>query len=330
MTKRRITRRQAWRIDKIQQERRQRAEKKEQQLGNLLEHDQLGPEQEGLLIAHYGTMTDVEDQQGHVTRCHLRQHLGVLVPGDRLVWRAVDKDSGVVTACHPRQSVLGRPDARGNVKPIASNIDQLFITVAPAPQISRLLIDSYLVAAETLAITPVIVLNKIDIVEQADEAQLNVYHQLGYRVLYASVYEKHGLDQLAAQLANKTSVFVGQSGVGKSSLINHFIPHRELRVGELSLSSGHGRHTTSTARLYHLPQGGSVIDSPGIREFGLWHMTADKITQGFVECRPFLNRCKFRNCQHQHEPGCALLQAVADGDIDADRLMNLLKIIQSG
>jgi ribosome biogenesis GTPase len=136
-----------------------------------------------------------------------------------------------------------------------------------------------------------------------------------------------GLQPLQQALAGRTSVFVGQSGVGKSSLVNALLPRAALRVGELSGPAGKGTHTTSTARLFHLPDGGSLIDSPGIREFGLWHMTRAEVEQGFVEFRPWLGRCKFRDCEHRGEPGCAILAALEAGAISPRRLESYRHIV---
>ncbi|MCK5640107.1 MAG: ribosome small subunit-dependent GTPase A, partial [Gammaproteobacteria bacterium] len=179
-------------------------------------------------------------------------------------------------------------------------------------------------------IKPIILFNKIDLLtkneRQVLEEELDVYKKTGYPVIYASTKERDGLEMLLTQLQQKTSVFAGQSGVGKSSLVNSLIAEAEIEVGEISESNGLGKHTTSASRLYHLASGGNIIDSPGVRDFRLWNITREQLADGFIEFRPFLGKCRFRNCQHMHEPGCALLAAEAEGLINNQRLKSFYRI----
>jgi ribosome biogenesis GTPase len=236
----------------------------------------------------------------------------------------------VVTALLERRSQLARPDPQGQLKALAANIDQILVVAAPAPLYSPDLINQYLAAAELTGITPALVFNKIDLIDEqnreAVDDLLSIYQRIGYPVISASTKREHGMDRLIAQVKDHTSVFVGQSGVGKSSLVKALLPQASISVGELSAQSGLGQHTTSTARLYHLPAGGRIIDSPGVREFRLWPMSRQALAQGFVEFRPWLGQCKFRDCSHTHEPGCALRQAVERGEISRLRLEGYLKI----
>ncbi len=336
MSKRKLTRRQAWRIEKIQSERAGRASKREDKILGQLDHNELGPEQEGLVIAHYGTLVTVEatagENQGKTTRCHLRANLGSLVTGDRVIWRD-GEPNGVIVAVLERDSELSRPDPYGDMKTIAANIDRIIIVIAAYPEPHANLIDRYLVAAENLGIQPIILLNKIDRIDDNIKPKLDdlkaCYTQLNYDWLDVSSTTETGIDQLTTYLANYTSIFVGQSGVGKSSLINVLLPGLDLKVGGLTEATQQGTHTTTTAQLFHLPQGGHLIDSPGIREFGLWHMEPEDLLYGFREFQPFLGHCKFRNCAHETEPGCAIQAALENGDISEKRMASYRYILQT-
>jgi ribosome biogenesis GTPase len=333
MSKRKLSRQQAWRIEKIQAERAQRAARRDAQAQEALTGGELGPEQEGLIVAHYGTQVAVESVPGNPRRCHIRANLEGLVTGDRVVWCEGDP-VGVVVAQLERDSALSRPDPYGKLKTVAANIDQIMLVIAPFPEPHAQLIDRYLVAAQAVGIEPVIVLNKKDLIEENPELRaamnnlLALYPTLGYRVLQTTIKD-NGLEQLHAALKERTSVFVGQSGVGKSSLVNVLLPEAQMRVGALSESTQKGTHTTTTAQLFHLAGGGTLIDSPGIREFGLWHMSREQVEQGFREFLPLLGTCKFRNCQHEQEPGCAILGAVESGAVSERRLQSYRYIVAS-
>ncbi len=336
MAKRKLTRRQSWRIEKIQKERAARAQKKDSHIDQQLTSGELGSEQEGLVISHFGSQVDIEvlngEQQGTIKRCHMRANLGSIVTGDRVVWR--DGDSlGVVVATLPRHSLLSRPNIQGELRAVASNIDTIVITIASEPTPHANLIDRYLVAAESVDIEPVILLNKTDLINDSNrqnlEQMLQRYKDIGYQTISASTTSEHGLDRLKTHLNDRISVFVGQSGVGKSSLINVLLPGVDIRVGALSEATAKGTHTTTTARLYHFPDGGDLIDSPGIREFGLWHIDQPTLLEGFKEFRPFLGHCRFRDCSHEQEPGCALRQALENGDISDKRMASYRHILNS-
>lgn len=340
MSKRRLNKQQQWRIEKIQAERAHRAARKERSIDRQLEASELGDEQVGLVIAHFGQQLDVEVQEGEragrVLRCYARANVGNLVTGDRVVWCPAADDTGVIVARHERSTLLQRPDNFGQLKPVAANIDHIILVIAPEPEPHDNLIDRYLVAAEMTGIPAVLLLNKCDLIDDSNRAALETllarYQDLGYPVVRTSARPEHGSPQdnpeFEALLRNHTSVFVGQSGVGKSSIIQTLLPHESLRVGGLSESTGKGTHTTTTARLFHLPGGGDLIDSPGIREFGLWHMTPQEIEQGFREIRPLIGHCKFRNCRHQGEPGCAVEEAAANGRISQARMRSFRRILQ--
>jgi ribosome biogenesis GTPase len=331
MARRKLTRRQAWRAEKIQAERLARAEKKVAAIEGAIEGSELSPEQTGRVITRYGVQVDVEDNNGKLYRCLMRQNLPPLVCGDRVIWQAGQNQTGVVVAVEPRQSLLERPDADNQIKPVAANINQILVVAAPLPALDVDLINRYLVAAEMTSITPVLVINKIDLLQSHSltklKARLKMYEDIGYRVIYASCKKSHGLDELIDCLQDKTSILVGQSGVGKSSLIQALLPEEKLRIGDLSEASGQGRHTTTATRLYHFPAGGELIDSPGVRAFRLGHVSAIQLADGFIEFRPYQDQCKFNNCRHTVEPDCAIRHAVEAGIISAERYDSYERIL---
>ncbi|MGJ8525001.1 Small ribosomal subunit biogenesis GTPase RsgA [Halomonadaceae bacterium LMG 33818] len=329
MSGRKLTRQQRRRIENIHAKRNQRATKGDTQSTEELDASSYGPEQPGRVVAHFGRTLEVEDSSGELHRCHLRANLDSLVSGDYVSWREGQDGSGIVVARHERESLLERPTFQGQLKPVAANLDRIMIVFAVEPAPFANLIDRYLVAAEATGIQPALVLNKIDLLQPDAEVitLLERYQQLGYDVVQASTETQHGLETLKASLTQHTSVFVGQSGVGKSSLIQALLPDHSLKIGALSPDSRKGTHTTTTTRLYHLPEGGHLIDSPGIREFGLEHLEEDQVIEGFVELRPFIGHCRFSNCRHSQEPGCAILEAYESGYISTARFTSFRQIL---
>ncbi|MFP3873523.1 MAG: small ribosomal subunit biogenesis GTPase RsgA [Thiohalophilus sp.] len=289
-------------------------------------------ERSGTVIASYGARLRVETDDGQQHECHCRKNAGPVVTGDRVTLEIGERDT-VVTRRLPRHSALSRPDSRGKPRIIAANIDQLLIVIAPRPAFKEALIDRYLVAAELSRMTPVIVLNKTDLLDgttrEEMKQRLATYEQIGYQVIPVSADLAHGLDQLRPVLRECSSIVVGQSGVGKSSLINGLLPGVDARVGDVSDATSKGTHTTTTAMLYHLPDhDGTIIDSPGIREFGLWQIRADEVALGFREFNDYREQCKFRNCLHRSEPGCAVREQVGHR-ISAQRYDSYLKLLAS-
>lgn len=295
----------------------------------------LGDQQPGLVIGRFGKHADVETHSGQVYRCHMRRTIDSVVCGDKVRFRpGIHEDvAGIIELVEERQSLLTRPDFYDGVKPVAANIDQIFIVSAVLPSLSLNIIDRYLIAAEDVAISPVIVINKVELLSVDERRQLSdtlkTYEKIGYQVLQTSCKSTEGLQELGALLDNKISIFVGQSGVGKSSLVNQILPNASEAIGEVSSTSGLGQHTTTSAKLLHLPQGGDLIDSPGVREFALWHLADERVAWGFREFRDYLGGCKFRDCKHQKDPGCLLQQAVKKGDIHPERLHSYHRILTS-
>ncbi|MCZ3384740.1 small ribosomal subunit biogenesis GTPase RsgA [Kosakonia sp. SOY2] len=300
-----------------------------------------GDPSEGVVISRFGMHADVESADGEVHRCNIRRTIRSLVTGDRVVWRPGKEAAegvsvkGIVEAVHERTSVLTRPDFYDGVKPIAANIDQIVVVSAILPVLSLNIIDRYLVACETLQVEPLIVLNKIDLLDDDSmrfvNEQMDIYRGIGYKVLMVSSHTQDGLAPLVEALTDRISIFAGQSGVGKSSLLNALLDFQEDQIltNDVSDVSGLGQHTTTAARLYHFPHGGDVIDSPGVREFGLWHLEPEQITNGFVEFHDYLGHCKYRDCKHDTDPGCAIREAVEKGEIAESRFENYHRILES-
>lgn len=317
MSKRRITHQQSARIEKKQKDYRQQTET-----------ENATPTLDGLIIRRFSRHAIVESVNGEQTHCSIRPTIDSLVSGDRIVWQAEGEKQGVVISRYPRESVLGRPDKQGQIRPVAANITQVVIVVAPKPEISWPLLDSYLVMTEYLKLRVCILLNKADLpCGQLQQKLLQQYQSLGYTILVTRHDDKTSYKHLQTILDNQVSVFVGQSGVGKSSLISQILPlELNIQTAAISEHADLGKHTTSNSCLYHIPTGGALIDSPGIREFGLWHMPAVEIAKNYREFRPFLSLCKFRNCNHRDTIGCEIIAAVKKNVIARDRYENYVKI----
>lgn len=332
MTKRKLSRQQKWRLSKIQQERIRRAQKKSEAVEKQLDKATEGSELTGRVIANFGAKLLIEDKDGRVISCQSRANLGQIVVGDYVIFQHVlNAEDGVVVALCDRNSVLNRTLYHGELKAVAANVDQIIIISSPVPMLQTSLIDRYLVATELSEIEAIVVFNKIDLLDEEGleiiEDLAALYHELGYKTLLFSNKTNQGISELEASLKDKTSVLVGQSGVGKSSTIKHLMPEIDIQIGELNEYGTLGRHTTSASRLYHLKNGGDIIDSPGVRDFGLWHIPQEKIISGFRELRELGGRCQFRNCSHKHEPGCAILKAVEEGKVTEQRYENFQAIL---
>ncbi|MBF0627038.1 MAG: ribosome small subunit-dependent GTPase A [Magnetococcales bacterium] len=289
------------------------------------------PLEEGRVVSHFGLNVEVADGSGGRFRCAVREALlEDPVCGDRVMWQRVGEDQGVIVAVCERTSQLRRPGPYQRLLTVAANVDRI-VVVAAGGNLNAGLLDRYLAAARKAEIAPLVVVNKWDQVTDpaADEAELAPYGRMGYPVFRVSALLGQGLEPLEAALQGVTSVFVGESGVGKSSLINCWIQDEVFRTAAIHAGSGQGRHATTTARLYRFPGGGWLIDSPGVREFGLHGVTREEVPGLFVDMRPHLGHCRFSDCRHLREPGCALRAAVESGEVAAARLASMLRLMES-
>ena len=308
---------------------------------------------DGLVVQHYGRQLEVQAlsvpeqhpekpqvaegepepfwkpiELDSIWRCHTRTNLELLVTGDRVKWQADPNTGlGIITAIYPRQSLLTRPDRYHKVKPVAANISLIVIVFAALPEPAPTLIDRYLVACADADIPVLLVLNKIDLLQENDPILTMIveYQALGYEVMQTQ--SNGDLSHLQQRIDGETVAFVGQSGVGKSSIINSIIPEAAQKTNIISENSALGQHTTTSTRLIRFGENGALIDSPGIREFGLWHLDIDKINHGFPEVSQLIGHCQYRNCTHTHEKQCAIKQAVSDGQILPRRLDSYQKLI---
>ena len=317
-----LTRRQKWRIEKVQSEKISRANNASIKAESSIEKGT--KEFQGLVITRYGQRQLVESNNGDLFQATGRQNIGLSVAGDRVLFQKVEGDEGVVTAVYPRKTELKRQD-----RLIAANIDQLWLVVAIEPHYQFELIDRYLIMAENSNLPINIIVNKIELSNNDNQLSNDFSHyiDLGYDVHFLSVKNKTNLEKLKKSLVDRSHIFLGQSGVGKSSLINSLIPDLDLRVNEISTKSKLGKHTTTNTTIYHIPSGGDLIDSPGIREFQLDDLTEKQIVNGFREFKSLIGKCRFRNCQHINEPNCAIKKAIESGNINSSRYESYLNIL---
>ncbi|WP_440683258.1 ribosome small subunit-dependent GTPase A [Cysteiniphilum halobium] len=310
-----------------------------QQLRNIKTHkasnEDLSNALSGLVISHCGKLIEVESQAGDIIFCQYRQNLGAIVAGDKVLYLPQNNSQyGIICQILPRYNALIRPSKLAhNHKTMAANIDQLIIMLAVTPTPIEHYIDRYLVAAHHMGVKPIIVINKMDLFADANnkaqlETIIHLYRKLEYELITCSALQHENLQALKMLLKHKTSIIVGQSGVGKSEMLNALFGTNVTLTGEISEQNNRGKHTTTSARLFHLDQGTHIIDSPGIREFGIWHLNKADIFAGFKEFVQQENECKYRNCEHiESTAGCTISQAVDAGKISKQRFINYHRLI---
>lgn len=282
--------------------------------------------------AAFGRHYEVQLPDGQLITGFPRGKKSPYACGDRVDLEIASADQAQITRHQPRTSLLYRSDAYRE-KLIAANATQVVLVVATEPSFTDDLLARTLVAAEVEGLRTLIVLNKCDLPAQLEHARgrLAVYRNLGYRVLELSA--RNDASALLPHLAGEISVLVGQSGMGKSTLTNALIPEARAATREISEALDSGKHTTTHARLYELPQdkasGGWLVDCPGLQEFGLSHLSFGQIEEGFIDFRPHSGNCRFRDCRHQNEPDCAIKAAVASGQIDTQRYESFQRIVNA-
>ena len=282
----------------------------------------------GQIVAVFGRQYLVEFTSGEILSCVMRGKKGGAVCGDQVKIQRTTVGQGVIETILPRSVLMYRSNAFRE-KLIAANVTQVVIVLAAIPSFSEELVNRCLVAAENQSIKVLIVLNKTDLIEPTRAAitSLLLYRELGYPLLQLSA--KMDVAPLLPYLQGHLSVLVGQSGMGKSTIINALIPAADRATAEISIALDTGRHATTHARLYHLNKNSHVIDSPGMQEFGLHHISNTNLAWGFIEFHPYIGQCKFSDCLHISEPGCALAQAEQERKIDIRRLGFYRKLINS-
>ncbi len=286
----------------------------------------------GLVITRHGATAEVLAADGTIWSCHQRKSKRSVAAGDQVVWQQGLDNTGIITKRLERKNILAQRKDHKRVKEIAANLDQVVIAFTVKPSFDQNLIDRYIAIAEQQGINPVLLITKLDIIENEDadeiEAVANIYRDIGYPVIASSQQHGTGLDAVRDILKDKVSVLVGQSGVGKSSLATLLLPGVTIATAELTARGEQGSHTTSSTTLYPLPFGGYLVDSPGVRDFAVWDIEADKLAECYIEFRQYTDTCRFNNCRHINEPDCGIKSAVKRKEISKARYNSYASLYQ--
>lgn len=299
---------------------------------------------EGIVVKSTGSWYEVMKPDLQIVNCRLKgkfrlqglKHTNPVTVGDKVNFEMEpNSENGVIFSIENRKNYIIRKASNLSKQThiIASNIDQAILMVTIAfPTTSLGFIDRFLATAEAYHIPTTIIFNKVDLctdgLEEVLKDTIHLYHnQVGYNYIKTSVNDQIGLDEVKALLKDKTTLVAGHSGVGKSSLLNGIEPNLNLKTGEISKSSFNGQHTTTFAQMHPLSFGGFIIDTPGIREFGVVDLNNAELSHYFKEMKPYIGKCRFNNCKHMNEPQCAVLEAIEQGIIPAERYQSYLSIM---
>jgi len=287
-------------------------------------HDQ------GLVVSHQGGQILVELDGATTVECKIKSNLGTIVCGDRVVIETTTLQEYRVIGILDRDNLLQRVDGFGQKRVVAANVSQLFICLAISPEPNLYLLDQYLLSAEQQQIEACILLNKIDLADDRQDpfGLRHIYPALGYQLIETSIKTGVGMEQFKGLLADQVSVLSGVSGVGKSALTSWLLPREKIKIASISEANEEGRHTTRASRLYHLPEGGDLIDTPGVRGFSPFIDNASPLANGFREIRELAGQCRFHNCLHSNEPHCAVITAAGAGAVAESRYQNYLKMLE--
>jgi ribosome biogenesis GTPase len=300
----------------------------------------------GLVYKSTGSWYTVKDETGKFRNARMKGIFKIdeitstnpVAVGDEVEIETEDQleNTVVITKIHDRRNYINRQSPRFKHQQhiVAANIDQsLLLATLKEPRTSQGFIDRFLVASEAYHVPAIIVFNKADLFRKKETEQFEelkaMYQRIGYKVFLISVKSNQGIEGVKKELENKTTLISGHSGVGKSSLLNIIFPEMSLKTGDISGWSGKGQHTTTFAEMFDLSFGGSIIDTPGMREFGLIDISKQELSHYFPEMRDRLQNCQFNNCLHVNEPGCAIKEAVIEGEIDENRYVSYVNILDS-